>query len=839
MDELKAALYKVKTGKAAGPDRITNEMLKHLSHRGYDELLRLLNQSSSEGVCAGAWQLGEIIPLPKPGKDHKLTGSYRPINLLSVIGKLLERILKIRLECFLESNNKLDPNQAGFRRGRSTVEQVGRLTQSIYDGFEEGLRTLVVYVDFSKAYDKVWRNMLYAKMGDMDIPGCYTKWVQAMLADRRSYVNWYGSKSKKRRFDNGVPQGSVISPLLWLIYINDLATSLPAEVQFGIAKSLFADDLALMCKGKSLAECESKMQVALDCLENWAIVNKMEISIREDKDSKTVSCFYTKNLKEESNNKVIPNLKLNGIQIYHSITPKFLGVVVDQTLSFKAHTEEKVKKMGKRNNILKALAGKTWGQKGKDLRNVHVTYTEPVAGYALGAWGPFISNSNMESLERKQREAARIITGCCRDTKSEHLLAEANLLPISLKVEQEAVLLYERNKRLSSDIPAKITAEATVKRYHLKKKAADGKPIKPPREKAISVLEEMQLQDIQRDHISSHPSVEPWNWHFNNITFHAELDGCTGKHDTKENIHMALNIILDAIPEDDVVIYTDGSVGENNCNGGAGGFIKWPRNPDTQDFKIPCGRKCTSYRAELVALREALSVIKDDDDTLPSEYNIWLFTDSESSIERLQRGPGAQVDSLAGEIWQILSSISQNHKIILQWIPGHKDIVGNEAADQLAKEGASMTQRDIALDFMTIKAAVKLHVKKKWRKAVLAREGIYSKANVANPPALPNHLSRKDETIIHQLRTGASPLVRSCWANYASRPEEEKMCPHGCQRKEDVEHIIWGCPEYAGQRLKHFGTVMPDDKILFGNENNIINFLDDIGHSTAPSVEEQ
>ena len=146
----------------------------------------------------------------------------------------------------------------------------------------------------------------------------------------------------------------------------------------------------------------------------------------------------------------------------------------------------------------------------------------------------------------------------------------------------------------------------------------------------------MQLQDIQRDHISSHPSVEPWNWHFNNITFHPQLDGCTGKHDTKENIHMALNIILDAIPEDDVVIYTDGSVGENNCNGGAGGFIKWPRNPDTQDFKIPCGRKCTSYRAELVALREALSVIKDDDDTLPSEYNIWLFKDSESSIEGLK-----------------------------------------------------------------------------------------------------------------------------------------------------------------------------------------------------------
>jgi len=150
-----------------------------------------------------------------------------------------------------------------------------------------------VYVDFSKAYDKVWRNKLYAKMGDtdMEIPGCYTKWIQSLLSNRNSFVNWYGSKSGKRRFDNGVPQGSVISPLLWLIYINDLTSTLPVEVQTGVAQSLFADDLALMCKGETVEECEQKMQKALDCLEKWAVDNKMEISITDGKDSKTVSCY--------------------------------------------------------------------------------------------------------------------------------------------------------------------------------------------------------------------------------------------------------------------------------------------------------------------------------------------------------------------------------------------------------------------------------------------------------------------------------------------------------------------------------------------------------------------
>ena len=148
-DELETSLWKAKSGKATGPDQIANEMLKNLSAEGKERLLFLLNKSWQEGVCPGLWKLGEIIPYPKAGKDHQITSSYRPISLLSVIGKLLERLVKTRLEHFLESHNKLDPSQAGFRKTRSTVEQVGRLTQTIYDGFEERNRTLVVYVDFS------------------------------------------------------------------------------------------------------------------------------------------------------------------------------------------------------------------------------------------------------------------------------------------------------------------------------------------------------------------------------------------------------------------------------------------------------------------------------------------------------------------------------------------------------------------------------------------------------------------------------------------------------------------------------------------------------------------
>ena len=131
IDELELALRKINTGKAAGIDLVSNEMLKQLSPLAKEKLLALFNKSWIEGTCPGKWRQGEIIPFPKPGKDAQLTSSYRPICLLSTIGKLMERVIKCRIEWLLEKNGVLDPNQAGFRKCRSTVEQVYSLRPSM------------------------------------------------------------------------------------------------------------------------------------------------------------------------------------------------------------------------------------------------------------------------------------------------------------------------------------------------------------------------------------------------------------------------------------------------------------------------------------------------------------------------------------------------------------------------------------------------------------------------------------------------------------------------------------------------------------------------------------
>ena len=212
-----------------------------------------------------------------------------------------------------------------------------------------------------------------------------------------------------------------------------------------------------------------------------------------------------------------------------------------------------------------------------------------------------------------------------------------------------------------------------------------------------------------------------------------------------------------------MVSYTDGSVGENNSCGGAGAVTTWPGG-ETSIIRVACGSKCGSYRAELTALEKATAEILEKSPTLHAESVIWIFTDSESAVERLKAGPGAQTDSTADHVWLNINSLAKHHNITIQWIPGHKDIEGNEAADKAAKEASQLDQQDVALDFNTMKSTIKRHFRKKWSEAVLGREGIYSAANISKPPAQLANVTRKDEVTIHQLRTGTSPLVRSNWA---------------------------------------------------------------------------
>ena len=232
-------------GRAAGPGDISPAMLDRLPRRGKELLLDVFNGLWMDGVVPTEWRRATVVPLLKSRKDPSVISSYRPVSLTSCMGKLFERLVETRMRFWAESKGALDQSQAGFRAGRSTEEQAARIAQFAMDGLQRQpmQRSLAVLIDFSQAYDRVWKRGLLAKMNRSGVPSCLCRWTRAFLADRRARVRWGETLGNERILKEGLPQGCVISPLLWLLYVNDIVNALKEAVP-EVQVSLYADDLA-------------------------------------------------------------------------------------------------------------------------------------------------------------------------------------------------------------------------------------------------------------------------------------------------------------------------------------------------------------------------------------------------------------------------------------------------------------------------------------------------------------------------------------------------------------------------------------------------------------------
>ena len=227
--QLGEALKKMKQKKVPGPDGITNEMLKHLGPGAKCTLLRTNNQSWSTDTVPTIWKEAVIRPIPKKGKDKRDPSSYRPISLLSCVGKLLERIINKRLIWHLESNSVLASTQTGDQQFRSTEDQLVLLTQDIDDAFQEKKKVLAVFFDLSKAFDKVWKDELLLKLLRAGVHGKMYKWLSDFLFNRTARVKLDGTISRQVKLREGDPQGGVVSPTLFLRPLLYISRPLPSE----------------------------------------------------------------------------------------------------------------------------------------------------------------------------------------------------------------------------------------------------------------------------------------------------------------------------------------------------------------------------------------------------------------------------------------------------------------------------------------------------------------------------------------------------------------------------------------------------------------------------------
>ena len=269
LTELSTAICNLSSSTASGPDQIAYPLLKHLPEPAQLLLLSLFNRCWLSHTFPSCWKPTTIIPIHKPGKPISSPSSFRPISLTSCISKLLERLILSRLTFHLESNHLLSTCQAGFRPGRSPLDQILILSKSIWDGFQKKKppdQTILASVDFSKAFDSIWHSALFHKLLSLKLPPCFVLWVRSFLSDCKAKVQVGGSHSRSFRIRQGAPQGSVLGPVLFILFVDDITKDLPR----GAHASLYADDLAIWSSSPDPLKASSVVQSSLTVLQTWS-----------------------------------------------------------------------------------------------------------------------------------------------------------------------------------------------------------------------------------------------------------------------------------------------------------------------------------------------------------------------------------------------------------------------------------------------------------------------------------------------------------------------------------------------------------------------------------------
>ena len=424
------AIRSAKNNNSTGPDNINIKHLKHLGPTAIEYLRLLLNKSLNENTIPHIWKLAKIVPIPKANKDSGLGSSYRPISLLSPIAKTLEKIVLPHIT----QNIPNIPTQHGFKSKHSTNTALHNINETIADGFntkKPHSRTIMVALDMSKAFDTVNIHTLIRKIQNTNTPPTIIKFTANYLKGRKAYTTFQNSTSKQSQFKSGVPQGGVLSPVLFNIYMSDLPT--PPD---GVKLYSYADDITTLSLHHDIEIAQTNLEPYLSQLHNWTIENNLKLNA--DKSTATLFTLdpseYDKQLTLHINQTLIPTIK----------HPKILGLTFDPKLNYNEHIEKTKSKAGKTINLLKALTSTSWGKQKETIATTYKAITRPTLEYANTIWSPIVSKTNINKLQTIQNTALRVATGCTKDTNLQHLHEETSILPLKNHLQLHASQIRQK-----------------------------------------------------------------------------------------------------------------------------------------------------------------------------------------------------------------------------------------------------------------------------------------------------------------------------------------------------------------------------------------------------------
>lgn len=419
--EVENTLRDMNPNKAPGPNGVGLDIYRAIFGSNKEWFVRVLNRCLSDGIFPSNWKLAKVVLIPKSGRDKSQCEAYRPICLLSTWGKIFDKIVSRRLTFFLEQNGLIDEKQFGFRRGKSTCDAAMTIVNKIRRNKEQGYLTCMISLDIKSAFSNVRRLDVLRLLRGFGTPGRLLRVVYSFLEERK-YEKPDGTQGE---YNLGVPQGSSLGPILWLIIANE---ALKLEFDEGVHLQAFADDFVLLIRARACYLFSELCNDPLEKLAGWARSFGLEFSLSK--------CAYTIFPIKGSIGRR-PSIAMNGTSLKFQREIKYLGILFDYRLSWMPHLNEIKERVFKFEAKIKNMARPTWGLKPEVLKTIYLRATERLALYGSPVW--YQDSARMlTKLNQIQRRSLLGISKCYKTVSNEALQILTGCVPLDLTAKMES-----------------------------------------------------------------------------------------------------------------------------------------------------------------------------------------------------------------------------------------------------------------------------------------------------------------------------------------------------------------------------------------------------------------
>ena len=766
-----------KSDTAPGIDGVTYSMISNLSESGKRSLVELYNRFLLDSFVPVQWRNIKIVPIPKPGRDLTSCNGYRPIALLSCICKIFHTIIARRLEWFFEKNEYFANETVGFRRSRSCYDNLVRLISRIQIGFTVGNPTVGCFVDIDNAYNNIDVPSLLIILDKSDVGSSLCNYLWQFLSNRVLFVEIEGNKELSRTTGMGLAQGDPLSPLLFNVATNKICKYIK-----NVYISQYADDFVMYSSNKNINIAYNNVQVALEAFSNLVDELGLKISINKSK----ICIFYRRKPRDDF-------VGTNNYSIQHVNSIKYLGMWLDSSLKWGKHIIELKDKILKFLNIFKILAGSKWGVHPKHLRLLYISLIRSRLDYGSFFYANS-SKSNLDKLDRIQNQCMRIIGGFIKTTPIHAMESELCLQPLQIRRKYLAGKFWLKCKSFFNNVSLNVIRDLNSScdsLYWRKKKL----PL------LISIHRSLRHYSIAAEKKLPMYSLLIWISSLDitkNIS--SSIEGVSGNKLSwnKSELYNQCIKFLDIKYASFNKLYTDGS--KNEFGGGAAVFD--PQRNITLKFKSHLN--ISIMHIELIAIYQSLLYILSDD-----KKKYVILSDSKSALDHLARLTSlSRGYPIAYDILECICRIEAESKIIIiQWIPSHIGITGNEAVDKAAKEAIHEGVPSACVPvYSEILSEVKKLCRQDWQEYFDERsryKGIWYNTVISGLPLYPwfyaSKMKREYIVSLFRLRTGHILCNKFKFLMGVSNTEQCALC----NKIDDVYHLLMEC--VRGELLRPHG----------------------------------